>query len=278
MKNGDAVCNPLKFYAMNNRHRHGRAGHDVEYGGGAIMRSAIAKLFFAGVLLLTAQISSRAATLQVEPVLIDVTAPAAASTITLRNEGTAPINVQVRIFRWSQVDGKETLEPTEDVVASPPAVALSPKANYITRIVRVTKRPVAGEESYRILVDQLPDATQQKGNTVNLLMRCSIPVFFGAADRGTPKVAWTVAVTGSKVKVTAHNEGERRIRIATLNVRDGKGKTVTFGKGLVGYVLGKSSVSWTTPAAGLSSNGPVSVSAQSDGGPVEVTGSITSAR
>src|SRR5919108_454317 len=133
--------------------------------GGGTMRSVIVKFLFAGVLLLAAPISLRAAALQVEPVLIDVTAPGAASTITLRNEGTAPINVQVRIFRWSQIDGKESLEPTEDVVASPPAVTLSAKTNYITRIVRVTKRPVVGEESYRILVDQLPDATPQKGNT-----------------------------------------------------------------------------------------------------------------
>jgi fimbrial chaperone protein len=184
-----------------------------------MMRSAIVKFCVAGILLVTAQVSARAATLQVEPVLIDVTAPGAASTITLRNEGTAPINVQVRIFRWSQIDGKENLEPTEDVVASPPAVTLSPKTNYITRIVRVTKRPISGEESYRVLVDQLPDATQQKGNTVNLLMRYSIPVFFGGADRSTPKVAWTVAVTGNKVKVTARNEGERRIRIATRRER-----------------------------------------------------------
>ena len=61
-----------------------------------------------------AQGSSRAATLQVEPVLIDVTAPGAASTITLRNEAAAPINVQIRVYRWSQVDGKEMeLTPTE---------------------------------------------------------------------------------------------------------------------------------------------------------------------
>jgi fimbrial chaperone protein len=239
-----------------------------------MMRSAAVKFFFAGVLLLTAAISSRAVMLQVEPVLIDVAAPAAASTITLRNEGTAPINVQVRLFRWSQLDGKEHLEPTDDVVASPPAVTLAPKTNYITRIVRMSKRPVSGEESYRVLVDQLPDASQQRGNTVNLLMRYSIPVFFGAADRSTPKVAWTVAVTGNKVRVTARNEGERRIRIAALNLRDSKGKTVTFGKGLVGYVLGKSSASWTTSAAGLSANGTVSVSAQSDTGPVDTTASI----
>src|ERR1700737_2550394 len=154
----------------------------ADFGGTMTSSSVVrfvVRFLFAGTLLLAAQISSRAATLQVEPVLIDVTAPGAASTVTLRNE--APINVQIRLFRWSQVDGKENLEPTDDVVASPPAVTLAPKANYVARIVRVTKRPIGGEESYRVLIDQLPAPTQKRGNAVNLLGRYSIPVFFGAS-------------------------------------------------------------------------------------------------
>ena len=238
----------------------------------------IVRFFCAGALLLAAQVVSRAGTLQVEPVLIDVAAPGAASTVTLRNEGTAPINVQIRLFRWSQVDGKEKLEPTEDVVASPPAMTMAPKTNYVARIVRVTKRPVSGEESYRVLIDQLPAPAQQHGNTVNLLMRYSIPVFFGASARRDPAVAWTVAVSGNRIKVTAQNGGERRIRIASLNIRDAKGKTVSFGKGLVGYVLGNSTAEWTVPAGGFATGGAAAVSAQSDGGPLEATASIHAGR
>ena len=140
------------------------------------MRSSIVKLVIAAAVTLAAQASSHAGTLQVEPVLIDVTAPGAASTVTLRNEGAAPINVQIRVFRWSQVNGKENLEPTDEVVASPPAVTLAPKGNYVARVVRVSKRPISGEESYRVLIDQLPEASQQRGNAVKLLVRYSIPV------------------------------------------------------------------------------------------------------
>ena len=244
------------------------------------MRSSVvrfvARFLFAGTVLLAAHVASRAGTLQVEPVLIDVTAPGAASTVTLCNEGAAPINVQIRLFRWSQADGKENLEPTDDVVASPPAVTLAPKANYVARIVRVTKRPINGEESYRVLIDQIPAPTQAQGHSVNLMVRYSIPVFFGASERRNPAVAWTVAVSRNKVKVTAHNTGERRIRIAALNIKDAKGKTVSFGKGLVGYVLGNSTVGWTVPASGFAAAGSASVSAQSDGGPVEATASIRS--
>ena len=239
------------------------------------MRSSVvrfvARFLFAGTVLLAAHVASCAGTL-----LIDVTAPGAASTVTLRNEGTAPINVQIRLFRWSQADGKENLEPTDAVVASPPAVTLAPKANYVARIVRVTKRPINGEESYRVLIDQIPAATQAQGHSVNLMVRYSIPVFFGASERRNPAVAWTVAVSRNKVKVTAHNTGERRIRIAALNIKDAKGKTVSFGKGLVGYVLGNSTVGWTVPASGFAAAGSASVSAQSDGGPVEATASIRS--
>lgn len=243
-----------------------------------MMRSSIVKLVIAAAVTLAAQASSHAGTLQVEPVLIDVTAPGAALTVTLRNEGAAPINVQIRVFRWSQVDGKENLEPTDEVVASSPAVTLAPKGNYVARVVRVSKRPISGEESYRVLIDQLPEASQQRGNAVKLLVRYSIPVFFGASERRDPAVGWTVAVSGNKIKVTARNDGERRVRIAALNIRDAKGKTVSFGKGLVGYVLGKSTAGWTAPAGGFAANGAISVSAQSDTGPVEATASIGSGR
>jgi fimbrial chaperone protein len=243
-----------------------------------MMLSSIVRFASAAVIVLAAQTSSQAGSLQIEPVLIDVAAPGAASTVSLRNDGATPINAQIRIFRWSQVDGKETLEPTDDVVASPPAVSLAPKTNYVARIVRVTKRPISGEESYRVLIDQLPAPAQQRGNAVNLLVRYSIPVFFGASDRRDPAVAWSVAVSGNKVKVTAHNDGDRRIRIASLNIRNAKGKTVSFGKGLVGYVLGKSTVGWTAPAGEFAAGGSISINAQSDTGPIETVGSIQSGR
>src|SRR6266481_5415488 len=100
----------------------------------------------------------RGASLQVVPVSIEVPAPGATATLKLRNEGPAPINAQIRVFRWSQANGEEKLEPTDDVVASPPMASLAPKADYVVRLVRVTKRPLSEGESYRLLVDELPDA------------------------------------------------------------------------------------------------------------------------
>ena len=106
--------------------------------------------------------------LRVEPVLLELNAPAAAGILTLRNDGDVAVTVQTRVYRWSQAAGRESLDPTTNVVASPPIVTLAPKADYTVRIVRTLNQPVHGEESYRILVDQLPDG-RQKHKVASLL-------------------------------------------------------------------------------------------------------------
>jgi fimbrial chaperone protein len=105
-------------------------------------------------------------------------------------------------------------------------------------------------------------------------VRYSIPVFFGAANKKNPTVAWSVATKGDKVTLTAHNSGDRRLRISALSLRDASGKSVSFGSGLAGYALGQSAMSWTVPGRGFSPNGAISVTAQSDGGPVQAVASI----
>jgi len=239
---------------------------------------ATANVILATTLLLSANSVAHAESLQVEPVLLDVTAPGAASTVSLRNDGTKPISAQIRVFRWLIVNGKEELKPTNDVVASPPVETLAPQRKYVVRIVRVTKRPVVGEESYRLLVDQLPNLSQQRNGAINLLVRYSIPVFFGTADKQNPKIAWSVARHGNKIIVTANNSGERRLRISALRLRDTNGKTLSFGPGLIGYALGKSTISWTKPAHGFAAKGRTTIFAQTDKGPLRAGASVNTAR
>jgi fimbrial chaperone protein len=144
-----------------------------------------------------------AASLQVAPVKVEVASPGAATSVKLRNEGTTPLNAQIRVFRWSQVNGEDKLEPTTDVVASPPLTKLSPKTDYTVRLVRVSKTPVAKEETYRLFIDELPDAANQRNRAVNLLLRYSIPVFFYPASGAPASLTWSVDHSGGKLSVVA---------------------------------------------------------------------------
>jgi fimbrial chaperone protein len=209
----------------------------------------------------------------VAPVSLEVLAPGAATTITLRNEGASALNAQIRVFRWTQTNGEEKLEPTDDVVASPPITSLPPKTDYTVRLVRVTKRPISVGESYRLIVDELPEPRARQNRTVNLVMRYSIPVFFYSRDIANAKLVWSVEQRGGRVYVSATNVGDRYARIAALTLRVGKRTTASFGNGLTGYVLGRSTMRWAAPASvhRLNAGSSVVISAQSDSGPINAT-------
>jgi fimbrial chaperone protein len=211
-----------------------------------------------------------AASLQVAPVSVEVAAPGATATLNLRNEGDKPLNAQVRVFRWTQVNGEDKLEPTDDVAASPPTVSLRPKTNYVIRVVRTAKTPVAAEETYRLLIDELPSPTQQRAATVNIVLRYSIPVVFNSPAGGAPKLKWELQRRNNKTVVVATNEGDRRIRLSNMKVTDSKGAVANFGGGLTGYVLARSTKVWTPPAhvKGFGAGTVTAVTADSDTGPI----------
>jgi fimbrial chaperone protein len=227
----------------------------------------------ATALLAVSATLAQAASLQVAPVGIEVAAPGTASTVKLRNEGTTTINAQVRVFRWLQVNGQEKLEPTDDLVASPPMAHLGPGAEYTVRLVRVSKQPISAEESYRLLIDELPDQKLQSNRVVNLILRYSIPVFFFRPDAGAARLKWSVEQHDGKLRVSAANEGDRHVRLAGLSVGDRSGTSISFGSGLTGYVLGHSDMHWATPVAPrkLAVDGSIVISAVGDAGPIHAS-------
>jgi fimbrial chaperone protein len=228
--------------------------------------------------LTLAAFQASAASLQVQPVLIEVGAPGLTSTVNLRNAGALPVAAQLRVYSWSQSDGVEKLEPTDAVVASPPAATLAPGSTHVVRLVRVAKEPVPREESYRLLIDQLPNASLQRSGAVNLIVRHSIPVFFKPRDQGGASIAWSAQVLKNNLVVTARNNGDRRLRIAALQVRDARGSSVNFGNGLIGYALGGSTMRWTTPLGtrAFAQGGQALISAQGDTGAVHAVATIQS--
>lgn len=219
--------------------------------------------------------SADAASLRVAPTTLELVAPDSASVLDLRNDDKTPLNVQVRVFRWSQENGVERLEPTSDVVASPPAVQLQPKTDYVVRVVRVTKAPVKSEESFRVVVDELPDPSRRKAGTVSLIVRHVLPVFFRDADAPAPNVSWSVSRSGKGLILVAHNSGGSRLRIADFTILEG-GKRIAGQKGLLGYVLGGATMKWPIAANGHLPGRPATLQATSDSGqfnaPVAISG------
>src|SRR3546814_5352214 len=75
-------------------------------------------------------------------------------------------------------------------MVSPPMFTIAPGTQQLVRVVRVGGTPAAnGEQSYRLLIDEVPDPTAPSKTTLNFVLRYSVPVFIGNAD-SAPELNW----------------------------------------------------------------------------------------
>ncbi|WP_157831909.1 fimbrial biogenesis chaperone [Thalassospira marina] len=206
-----------------------------------------------------------AAALRVSPVLLDLIAPTSATGLRIWNDSNQSVDIQVRVFRWVQKDGQQSYQPTTDVVASPPISTLQAGSQNIIRIVRVSRQPVVNEESYRLVVDELPSPSLQEGGNVTVVLRHSIPLFFSQAVLDQPDVEWNVQTqSDGSMRLDAVNRGPRRLKISNLSL-SGQGNEEVRYAGLLGYVLGNSKMSWVLNGAHAFA-GPYDLTADSEAG------------
>jgi len=182
--------------------------------------------------------SVQAASLTISPIGIDLPSPQRAASMTIANRGAEPVNLQLRVFRWTQVDGQDVLEPARDMLVSPPAATVAPGSSYTVRVARLDDAPVTGERSYRLFVDELPPARRQASGTagVSILLRTSMPVFV-AGGKLAPRLAWRAWMGEDGLHAEVANSGTRHVKLAGLTARPERGEPLTLGAGLNGYVL-----------------------------------------
>ena len=226
-----------------------------------MMKPVCAAIF--GFLFAGLNPQAQAGSLSVSPILIDGSGGRAAHVVTLHNGGEKLLNAQVRVLSWRQVNGEDMLEETRRVVASPPVAQVAPGGDFTIRIVRVANEPVAEEESYRLLVDEIPDAAARRNGLVAIAIRFSIPAFFSPAEAAPPRVVWSVIRSGSKLRLVGRNVGDKRVKLSDLSY---SGKPVA--RGLAGYILGHSEKAWPLPAG---AKGAGAVAAMTDRGPLTGT-------
>jgi len=196
--------------------------------------------------------ASQAAAFRISPIGVEIPAAQRAETVTVTNTDVEPVNLQVRIFKWSQVDGEDRLDPTNEVIASPPAASIPAGKSYTIRIARRAIGPVATEQTYRLFIDELPKPIDPKasGQGVSMVLRTSMPVFV-VDKKQSATLNWRVWSDVKGVHVEASNSGQRHGRISSLKLQQGGGAAVDFGSGLNGYVLpGAQKIFTVKPAEG----------------------------
>lgn len=202
--------------------------------------------------------------LQVSPISLSIQARENASGLTLSNTGDNVVHAQVRVYHWSQDKTGDQLTLSRGLLASPPMIELNPNDKQLIRIIRAKAPPQgssAVEDSYRVLVNELPIKSPDQKSGLQFALSYSLPVFVQPVGvvKTAPKRQWSTHVQpeGKQIKLRVHNSGNGHAQLASLSFVDTTGTSIDVHKGLLGYVLPGATMYWTlkTPPSALTTGG-----------------------
>ncbi len=223
--------------------------------------------------LTSALLPARAAVL-IWPTNIFIDSKEKGAALWLENRGETVQTYQMRLYAWSQNDGKDELGEQNGIVGSPPIMEIEPGKRQLIRLIRTRMPPPGTELTYRIILDEIPSVQAEepdKANGVKFRMRYSIPVFvFGEGlssqslpgneeqDTDKPLIAshlsWRIK-NGSKQKMLEiSNSGPVHVHLRNLTFA-GTAGTETNPRGPAGYILPHTTMSW--PVTSGMGSGPI---------------------
>lgn len=219
--------------------------------------------------------TAQAAGLSVSPVSVQFQSEDVAQGLWLNNSSDRTMRAQVRVFEWAQDRDDDRLTPSTALVVSPPMLNIEPGQRQFVRIVRPPNVRAERELSYRLLIDELPDAAQSQRPGLHFVMRYSVPVFLAPASApatasSPPQPRLRQGPDGLVLSID--NTGARRVQVTDLELRDAQNRVVHRHDGLLGYVLAGHVRDWTlktVPQAG--SAGPLTLAVQFNGQRIQQT-------
>ncbi|MDX2236266.1 MAG: fimbria/pilus periplasmic chaperone [Hyphomonadaceae bacterium] len=157
---------------------------------------------------LSAPASAQPAGVQVTPVILVADADSGQSSVRVRNWREREVSFEAIAYAWSQADGEDVLEPTNDIMLAPSTFVIAAQGEQIVRIA-AARGPANDhrERAYRLILRELPSASEEvQGFRVQL--QFSLPVFAQPAFSETR----LSAVRGA-AGISLRNAGNTHVRL-----------------------------------------------------------------
>lgn len=153
---------------------------------------------------------ARAGSLQVDPILLEISQSRRTTTLRITNRESAPVTIRAHAMIWSQPGGADLYEDTNDVIISPPIFTIPGNG---VQIVRIGLRPRASAGgAFRLIVEEVPEAHP---GTVQVALRLDLPLLAMLPTGAARDLSWTARrATGGDWILEAENRGAGAVRIA----------------------------------------------------------------
>ena len=233
----------------------------------------------------TAAGTALASDLTVQPLSVHVKPGSSSATLSLENQGTTPLRLQVTGYAWQQLpDGSMDLKPSDDLVFFPQLITIAPGTHRALRVGLATPKLTTTESTYRIFIEELPTLDSQLNPTesamVTVRTKMGIPVFLDPR-RPAPKPRLDLtSFAAGKLIFHLYNDGNAHFVASKVDV---VGKTAggqaLFDHPLNGwYILSQGDREFDLDVSDQECTGlrAVTIAATTDAGPITQTYPVAS--
>ena len=159
--------------------------------------------------------------------------------ITVINEGTESIQVEIKAAEWTQdSSGKDQYKDTTDLIFFPKILTIEKGENRAVR-AGIKTPAISSEKTYRLFIKELPKATKEiQGAQVRFAMQFAVPIFVKPVKEEIKGEVINLKLGNGQFAFDVRNSGNSHFRIDTIVVKglDATGAE-TYSKELNGWYL-----------------------------------------
>lgn len=212
-----------------------------------MLRKVTSQAVLSLALLLLVNLAN-AGSIAVSPLRVSLTTAEPTGAITVRNNSPEATVVQLEVVQWSQHEGADVLQATDDLLASPPIFTVPAGGQQVLRLG--LRRPVDPERelTYRLILRELPAAPEEGFQGLQMVMNISLPVFVLPLAKVQPDLAWKAVLDNTGMtRLSVTNSGNAHVKVTDLSLvlADGARSGIKNGSG---YVLANQSREWSVDA------------------------------
>ena len=209
-----------------------------------LQKQAVIGLFF----FMVCANSINAGTIGVSPVRVTLSENQKIGSLSVRNDGTEPVTMQMEVLNWSQREGKSVFTTTRELLANPPIFTIPAGRSQLVRVGLRSAPDAKSELTYRVILQELPPPPNPDLMGTRMTIRISLPVFVLPEIEAKALLHWqAVRTPQGALKISLSNNGNAHIQIKNfkLLLLDSAQPWVTHQSS--DYVLAGQSRDWILP-------------------------------
>jgi fimbrial chaperone protein len=175
---------------------------------------------------------------RVTPIRLDFDRGTRSGVITIINEGSDKLNVQMKAFEWTQdSEGKDQYTETNDIIFFPRIMSLEKNEEKILRagikIPATTK-----EKTYRLFIEEIPEPKKAEGVNIAIAIRFGVPIFVKPLKEEVKGEIEKIELSKGVLNALIKNRGNTHFIINSIDLKgkNAEGENI-FSKELSGWYL-----------------------------------------